>query len=32
MVKSGVLKAGVDVKTTYTNRFVCKGVGLDLRK
>jgi NitT/TauT family transport system substrate-binding protein len=32
MVKAGVLKAGVDVKSIYTNRFVCKGVGLDLRK
>jgi NitT/TauT family transport system substrate-binding protein len=32
MVKSGVLKAGLDVKSVYTNRFVCKGVGLDLRK
>jgi NitT/TauT family transport system substrate-binding protein len=32
MVKSNVLKAGVDVRTTYSNRFVCKGVGLDLRK
>jgi NitT/TauT family transport system substrate-binding protein len=32
MVKAGVLKAGLDVKSIYTNRFVCKGVGLDLRK
>jgi NitT/TauT family transport system substrate-binding protein len=32
MVKAGVLKAGLDVRSTYTNRFVCKGVGLDLRK
>jgi NitT/TauT family transport system substrate-binding protein len=32
MVKSGVLKAGLDVKAIYTNRFVCKGVGMDLRK
>jgi len=32
MVKAGVLKAGLDVGSIYTNRFVCKGVGLDLRK
>ena len=32
MVKAGVLKAGLDVKAIYTNRFVCKGVGMDLRK
>jgi NitT/TauT family transport system substrate-binding protein len=32
MVKSGVVKAGLDVKALYTNRFVCKGVGRDLAK
>jgi NitT/TauT family transport system substrate-binding protein len=32
MVRSGVLKAGLDIKAFYTNRFVCKGVGLDLRR
>jgi NitT/TauT family transport system substrate-binding protein len=32
MVKAGVLNAGLDVGSIYTNRFVCKGVGLDLRK
>lgn len=31
MVKAGVLKAGLDVSALYTNRFVCKGVGMDLR-
>jgi NitT/TauT family transport system substrate-binding protein len=31
MVKSGVIKAGLDVKQAYTTRFVNKGVGLDLR-
>jgi NitT/TauT family transport system substrate-binding protein len=32
MVKSGVLPAGLDVDATYTNRFVCKGVGRELAK
>ncbi len=31
MVKSSVIKAGLDVKQAYTTRFVNKGVGLDLR-
>ncbi|WP_342238775.1 ABC transporter substrate-binding protein [Inquilinus sp. OTU3971] len=32
MVKAGVLDAGLDVGKAFTNRFVCKGVGLDLYK
>ncbi|MGK9230689.1 ABC transporter substrate-binding protein [Inquilinus limosus] len=32
MVKAGVLDAGLDVNKAFTNRFVCKGVGLDLYK
>ncbi len=32
MVKAGVVKAGIDYKTTYTTEYVCKGVGLDLKK
>jgi NitT/TauT family transport system substrate-binding protein len=32
MVQAGVLKAGLDVKSIYTNQFVCKGVGLNLKK
>lgn len=32
MVKAGVLDAGLDVSKAFTNRFVCKGVGLDLYK
>jgi NitT/TauT family transport system substrate-binding protein len=31
MVKSGVVKAGLDYKKAYTLQFVDKGVGLDLR-
>ena len=31
MVKSGVVKAGLDYKKAYTLEFVNKGVGLDLR-
>ncbi len=31
MVKSGVVKAGLDFKKAYTLQFVNKGVGLDLR-
>ncbi len=31
MVKAGVLQPGLDVSTLYTNEFVCKGVGMDLR-
>jgi NitT/TauT family transport system substrate-binding protein len=32
MVKAGVLDAGLDVSKAFTNRFVCKGVGLDVYK
>ena len=32
MIKAGVLDAGLDVSKAFTNRFVCKGVGLDLYK
>jgi NitT/TauT family transport system substrate-binding protein len=32
MVKAGVLDAGLDVGKAFTNRFVCKGVGLDVYK
>ena len=32
MVKSGVVKPGLDVTKTYTLKFVNKGVGLDLKK
>ncbi len=32
MVKSGVIKPGLDIKQAYTTQFVNKGVGLDLRK
>lgn len=32
MVKSGVLKEGIDVKQIYTTEFVCKGVGMNLKK
>lgn len=32
MIKAGVLDAGLDVNKAFTNRFVCKGVGLDLYK
>ncbi len=31
MVKSGVVKAGIDYKKAYTLQFVNKGVGVDLR-
>ena len=31
MVKSGVVKSGIDYKQAYTTKFVNKGVGLDLR-
>ncbi|MBV8593108.1 MAG: ABC transporter substrate-binding protein, partial [Caulobacteraceae bacterium] len=31
MVKSGVVKPGLDYKKAYTTQFVNKGVGLDLR-
>jgi NitT/TauT family transport system substrate-binding protein len=32
MVKSNVLKASLDYKKSYTNKFVCKGVGKELLK
>ena len=31
MVAAGVLQPGIDITTTYTTAFVCKGVGLELR-
>lgn len=31
MVKAGVVPEGVDLTKTYTNKFVCKGVGMDLK-
>jgi NitT/TauT family transport system substrate-binding protein len=31
MVKTGVVKPGIDYKKAYTLQFVNKGVGLDLR-
>jgi NitT/TauT family transport system substrate-binding protein len=31
MVQSGVLQAGINVGDIYTNQFVCKGVGMDLK-
>lgn len=32
MVKAGVVKEGIDIKAIYTTEFVCKGVGMDLKK
>jgi NitT/TauT family transport system substrate-binding protein len=32
MVKAKVVPAGVDISKIYTNQFVCKGVGKDLKK
>jgi NitT/TauT family transport system substrate-binding protein len=32
MVKAGVVKAGLDVKKGYTLEYVCKKVGMDLKK
>lgn len=32
MVQAGVVPAGVDLAKTYSNDFVCKGVGMDLKK
>lgn len=32
MVKAGVVKAGVEITDIYTTEFVCKGVGMDLKK
>ena len=31
MVAAGVLQPGIDITTTYSTEFVCKGVGLELR-
>jgi NitT/TauT family transport system substrate-binding protein len=32
MVSAGVVKAGLDFKKAYTTEYVCKGVGMDLKK
>ncbi|MEJ8573926.1 ABC transporter substrate-binding protein [Microbaculum marinum] len=32
MVAAGVVEADIDYKTTYTTEYVCKGLGLDLKK
>lgn len=32
MVTAGVVKAGIDYTSTYTTEYVCKGLGMDLRK
>ncbi|MXN65263.1 ABC transporter substrate-binding protein [Stappia sp. GBMRC 2046] len=32
MVKSGVVKADLDISTVYTTEFVCNGLGMDLKK
>ena len=32
MAKAGAVPAGVDLSKVYTNQFVCKGVGKDLKK
>ncbi|WP_186391722.1 MULTISPECIES: ABC transporter substrate-binding protein [unclassified Pannonibacter] len=32
MVKAGVVKDGIDIKSIYTTEFVCKGVGMNLKK
>jgi NitT/TauT family transport system substrate-binding protein len=32
MVAAGVVKAGLDIKKGYTLEYVCKGVGMDLKK
>lgn len=32
MVKAGAVPEGIDLSTVYTNAFVCKGVGMDLKK
>jgi NitT/TauT family transport system substrate-binding protein len=31
MVRAGVIRPDIDYRTSYTLRFVNKGVGLDLR-
>ena len=32
MVEAGVVKDGLDFTKAYTTEFVCKGVGMDLKK
>ncbi|WP_041375818.1 ABC transporter substrate-binding protein [Polymorphum gilvum] len=32
MVKAGVVKEGIDITKVYTTEFVCKGVGMNLKK
>ncbi len=32
MVDAGVVKPGIDITDVYTTEFVCKGVGMDLKK
>lgn len=32
MVKAGVVKAGINYTTIYTSDYVCKGLGVDLKK
>jgi len=32
MVKAGAVPEGIDLSKAYTNAFVCKGVGMDLKK
>lgn len=32
MVSAGAVPAGVDLSEVYTNEFVCKGVGMELKK
>jgi len=32
MVDAGVVQADLDISTVYTTLFVCKGVGIDMRK
>ncbi len=32
MAKAGVVKEGIDIASVYTTEFVCKGVGMDLKK
>ncbi len=32
MVEAGVVKDGLDIKGAYTTEYVCKGLGMDLKK
>jgi NitT/TauT family transport system substrate-binding protein len=32
MVEAGVVKDGLDLSNAYTTEYVCKGVGMDLKK